>query len=147
MKSITFKIISHGSREYEKAVCLRHDILRKPLGLSFTSEELTLEKTHVHIAGFLGNDLCATSVLVPYGNVLKMQRVAVREDLQGQGIASAMMKFCENYALSNGFKEIYCHAREAAVTFYMKNNYVAEGEPFIETTISHQKMRKILIRK
>ena len=126
MKSVTFKIISHGGHEYNKAVCLRKDILRKPLRLSFTSEELNGEKAHVHIAGFLEDSVCATAVLVAEGNVLKMQRVAVREDLQGQGIASAMMKFCDEYALENGFNEIYCHARATAVPFYLKNQYVSE---------------------
>lgn len=143
---LAFKIIEHGSLDYQKAICLREDILRKPLGLAFTCEELKKEKSHVHISGFMGDDLCASAMLVPQNNGLKMQRVAVREELQGKGIASAMMKFCESYALQNGFKEIYCHARQTAVKFYVKNGYSPEGEPFIETTIPHQKMRKELYR-
>ena len=144
MIPVTFKIIDHGSPEYKKAVCLREDILRKPLGLAFTCEELEKEKAHVHIVGVSGNEVCATAVLVPQDDVLKMQRVAVREDLQGKGIASTMMTFCEDYALANGFKEIYCHARQTAVSFYKKNHYLPEGKPFLETTIPHLKMRKIL---
>lgn len=140
----TFKVITHGSHDYQKCVSLREDILRKPLGLDFTCEELEKEKAHIHIGGFVGDDLCATAVLVPQNNVLKMQRVAVREDLQGKGIASAMMKFCEDYALEKGFKEIYCHARETAVPFYQKNHYLPDGEPFMETTIPHRKMRKTI---
>jgi GNAT superfamily N-acetyltransferase len=143
MTSVTFKIIEHGSHEYKKAVCLREDILRKPLGLAFTREELDRESAHIHIVGFLDKDLCATVVLVPQKDVLKMQRVAVREDLQSKGIASAMMKFCEDYAINNGFKEIYCHARQTAAAFYLKNKYVSDGEPFIEIKMLHQKMRKI----
>jgi predicted GNAT family N-acyltransferase len=142
--SITFKIITHGSHEYKKCISLREDILRKPLGLAFTCEELEKEKAHVHIGGFVEDELCATAMLVPEGQRLKMQRVAVKEDHQGKGIASAMMKFCENYALEKGFKEIYCHARETAVPFYKKNKYVPEGEPFMEATIPHLKMRKVI---
>lgn len=144
LPSLSFKIIEHGSLDYQNAICLREDILRKPLGLAFTCEELEKEKSHVHISGFIGDDLCASAMLVSQNNGLKMQRVAVREELQGKGIASAMMKFCENYALQNGFKEIYCHARETAVKFYVKNGYAPEGDPFIETTIPHQIMRKVL---
>lgn len=76
-----------------------------------------------------------------------MQRVAVKEGFQNLGIASAMMMFCEDYALKNGYKEIYCHARETAVPFYLKNRYSVEGDIFIETTIPHLKMRKILTTK
>jgi GNAT superfamily N-acetyltransferase len=136
---ITFKIITHGSHEYKKCVDLREGILRKPLGLAFTCDELEKEKAHIHIGGFMGDILCATAMLVPQGTLLKMRGVVVREDLQGQGIASAMMKFCEDYALENGFHEIYCHARETAVLFYRKNHYLPEGEPFMETTIIFRK--------
>lgn len=147
MKEITFKIIEHGSSEHQKALSLREDILRKPLGLSLTSEEREGDKEHIHIVGFLDGDVCATVVLIPEGDRLKMRQVAVKEDFQGKGFASAMLKFCEDYALRKGFNEMYCHARETATPFYLKNDYLAEGEPFIETTIPHLKMRKVIRRK
>jgi len=115
MTPITFKVIEHDSPDYKSAVTLREDILRKPLGLTFSAQELEQEKTHIHIVGFIDNEVISTTVLVPDGNILKMQRVAVREDLQGKGIASSMMTFCEDYARIHGFKEIYCHARDKAV--------------------------------
>lgn len=141
---VLFKIIAHGSQDYKKAVCLREDILRKPLGLAFTCEDLEREKEHLHIAGLWAESVCASAMLVSQGNILKMQRVAVREDLQGKGIASAMMTFCEDYAIKHDYREIYCHARETAVSFYKKNGYLPEGDPFIESTIPHLKMRKLL---
>ena len=139
---IHFKIVEYGSDEYKKAVALREEILRKPLGLSFTKEELELEKDHVHIAGFLGQEMCATAVLVPDGDEFKIQRVASKAQFQGMGIGSALMRFCEEYAKGHGFKSIYCHARGTAVGFYLKNQYVLEGEPFDEDGIPHRKMRK-----
>jgi predicted GNAT family N-acyltransferase len=144
MKSINFKIITHKSPDYRAAVFLREEILRKPLGLTFTCEELEKEKDHIHIAGFIGTEVIATAVLVPEETIFKMQRVVVKEDLQNQGIASSMLKFCEDYARAHGYKEIYCHARDKAVPFYLKNNYSPEGDYFDENTISHLKMRKSL---
>lgn len=146
-KKISFKILQHGTREYKDAVALRESILRKPLGLIFTADELELEKDHVQIAGFIGNELCATAVLVPEGRIYKMQRVVVKENLQNSGIGSAMMEFCEKYALDHGFKEIYCHARDSAIPFYLKNNYIAEGDLFAEDTIPHLIMRKFINKK
>ena len=37
---MALKIIDHGTPEYQQMVKLREDILRKPLGLQFTPEEL-----------------------------------------------------------------------------------------------------------
>ncbi|MBI2707275.1 MAG: GNAT family N-acetyltransferase [Proteobacteria bacterium] len=144
MHNVIFKIIAHNSPDYKAAVSLREDILRKPLGLTFSQEELEHEKNHIQIAGVMGTEVIATAVLAPEDGVLKMQRVAVREDLQNKGIASAMMTFCEEYACTHGYKEIYCHARDKAVPFYLKNNYIPEGDYFDENTISHLKMRKSL---
>ena len=73
-----------------------------------------------------------------------MQRVVVKEDLVNTGIGSKMMAFCEDRAKKHGFKTIYCHARNSALNFYLKNGYVTEGDYFDEDTIPHLKMRKVL---
>ena len=139
---IDFKIITHGSKEWETAVKLREDILRKPLGDSFTPEELEEEKNHIQIAVFNANKIIGTAVLVPEGSSLKMQRVVVNDDLRNQNIGSKMMTFCENYAHSKGYQTMYCHARNSAVNFYSKNNYNAQGDYFDEDGIPHLKMYK-----
>lgn len=143
-EDMVFKVLTYNSEEYRQAVLLREEILRKPLGLTFSIEELAAEKDHIHIAGYLKNNLCATAVLVPEGKLIKMQRVAVKENLQSQGIGSALMAFCEEYAKKYRFEVIYCHARGTAIPFYLKHQYSVEGEPFDEDKIPHQKMRKYL---
>lgn len=134
---IIFKVVDFGSDDYKKSVSLREEILRKPLGLTFTLEELELEKEHIHIAGFLGQELCATAVLVPEGNTTKMQRVATKASFQNKGIGSLMMAFCEEYAREQGYHSVYCHARGSAIPFYLKNQYSLEGDSFDEDSIPH----------
>lgn len=144
MTEVFFEVIPHGSLEYSHAVSLREGILRKPLGLTFLPEELDKEKDHIQIAGFIGNEVIATAVLVPEGKTCKMQRVVVKEGIQSSGVGSKMMLFCEEYARAHGFQSIYCHARDKAVQFYLNNNYLPEGNYFDEDTIPHLKMRKVL---
>jgi predicted GNAT family N-acyltransferase len=144
MIALSFKIINHGSPEYKAAVNLREEILRKPLGLIFSSEELEAEKDHIQIAGFQGDEVISTTVLVSEGKDYKMQRVVVKRGLQDLGIGSKMMGFCEDYGRKQGIRSIYCHARDSAVNFYLRNAYVAEGDYFDEDTIPHLKMRKLL---
>lgn len=147
MNEITFAIIPHGTPEYERAVSVREAILRKPFGLSFSEEELLTEVNHVHIVGFLQEEIVATAVLVPEDKDYKMQRVVVKEGLQASGIGSKMMFFCENFVRSQGGRSIYCHARDTAVNFYKKNNYIPEGDYFDEDTIPHLKMRKSFVNR
>lgn len=102
-------------------------------------------KKLLDIAGFLGQELCATAVLVPEGNTTKMQRVAIKSSFQNKGIRSLMMTFCEVYAREKGCGSVYCHARDTAIPFYLKHQYALEGNPFEEDGIPHHKMRKILV--
>jgi predicted GNAT family N-acyltransferase len=128
--------------EYKSAVLLRECILRAPFGLTFSATELLAEKDHIQIVGLNGSEVIATAVLMPEGQDCKMQRVVVKEDLVNIGIGSQMMAFCEDCAKKHSFKTIYCHARDSAVNFYLKNGYEAEGDYFDEDTIFHLKMRK-----
>ena len=41
---MALKIIDHGTKEYQQMIKLREDILRRPLGLTFSPEELEIEK-------------------------------------------------------------------------------------------------------
>ena len=60
---LSFQIVPYASPEYIEAVALREDVLRRPIGLSFSQVELEAEKEHIHITGLLGNRITATAVL------------------------------------------------------------------------------------
>jgi N-acetylglutamate synthase-like GNAT family acetyltransferase len=144
VSELAFSEIPHGSFDYKQAVELREKILRRPLGLSFSEKELSDEHEHLHIGGFINGVLVATCMLVRHGEIMQMRRVAVDADLQGTGIGSQMLTFCEIYAKDQGFKEMFAHARETAIAFYRKNHYLPEGDLFDEVGIPHLHMRKRL---
>jgi predicted GNAT family N-acyltransferase len=73
---------------------------------------------------------------------MKMQRVVVADELRSSKIGSKMMAFCERIAIENNKNRIYCHARDTAVNFYLKNDYLAEGDYFPEDGIPHLLMYK-----
>ena len=139
---MTFREIEHNSLEWRSAVRLREKILREPLGSKFTEEEHEEEKSYIQMAGFLEKELIATAVLVPKGKEMKMQRVVVDDKLRNKSIGSRMMEFCESLTIQKGFRIMYCHARESAVNFYLRNNYEKEDEYFDEDGIPHLKMKK-----
>lgn len=135
--------IQHGTADYEETVALRNDILRRPLGLTFTAEALAGEANEVHIACYYNNDLVGCLILVPRENgELKMRQVAVSESFQGKGVGKAMVDFSEDFARKNNFSIITMHARETAIPFYLKLGYEIVGDKFEEVTIPHYKMQK-----
>lgn len=141
---IQFREVLYGSSEWKEAVQLREEILRKPLGSKFSVAELEEEENHFHIGGFINNQLIATAVLVPELNKIKMQRVAVKESSRNKKIGAKLLAYSETLTLGKGFGEIYCHARNSAVNFYLQNNYTPVGEYFEEDGIPHLKMIKMI---
>ncbi|HEY1022975.1 MAG TPA: GNAT family N-acetyltransferase [Flavisolibacter sp.] len=142
---MALKIIDYGTKEYKQMLKLRNDILRKPLGLHFTEEELEKEKHHMHMAAFEDEQMLGCCMLVEEGpETVRLRQMAVVNDVQGKGIGRALMQFAENLARDRGYKRITMHARKAAVGFYEKMGYRQIGDEFQEITIPHFVMEKEL---
>ena len=138
-------LVNFGSTEYDEIVPLRYEILRKPLNLHFTAEQLAAESDYFHLAYYQNEKLIASLILVPEGNgKMKMKQVVVATGHQGKGIGAKLIFAAEQLAVEKGYNFIYCHARDTAVPFYLKLNYKQVGEMFEEVTIPHWEMEKDL---
>ena len=102
---MALKIIDHGSKEYQLMVQLRNDILRKPLGMDFTPEELEKEKENILIGAFEEDKLLGCCMLIRTSNPeIRLRQLAVLKNLQGKGIGRAIIQFAENIARDTGHK-------------------------------------------
>lgn len=125
-------------------VALRYKVLRKPLSLIFSNEELAKERNDLLLGAFDDGRLIGCCILSTSGTALKLRQMAVDTDLQKAGIGKALLNFAETVTKEKGFKNIQLHARETAVPFYLKAEYTVNGEKFIEVGIPHYRMEKIL---
>ncbi len=137
--------IPFGSVWYALTVALRYDILRKPLHLNFTAEQLSAEDKEYHIAYIENGVVLGCLILVPKeSGVIKMRQVAVAENQQGKGIGRKMVTFSEIFSKKKGFNTMDLNARKTAVPFYLSMNYTQVGNEFEEVTIPHFRMIKQL---
>jgi predicted GNAT family N-acyltransferase len=142
---MTLKIIDHGSADYDQMVKLREEVLRKPLGLSFSQEELDREKDDLLIGAFDDGKMLGCCMLVEEdAKSVRLRQMAVVNALQGKGVGRALMQFAENLARDRGYKKICMHARKHAAGFYGKMGYKIAGNEFEEVTIPHYLMEKEL---
>jgi ribosomal protein S18 acetylase RimI-like enzyme len=139
------KQIDHGSKLYHQMVQLRLDILRKPLGLSFTKEELDKEKDDILIGSFDEDQMLGCCILTKIDDSrIRLRQMAVQKKLQGKGIGESIVSFAENIARDKGYKILMMHARDTAIGFYEKYGYVVKGDQFIEVKTNHHVMEKRL---
>lgn len=142
---MALKILDHGTPEYQQMVKLREDILRRPLGMCFSPDELDSEKDNLLMAAYEEDQMLGCCMLVEEEpGTVRLRQMAVVNDLQGKGIGKALMQFAENLARDRGFRKITMHARKNALGFYEKMGYRKIGEEFHEITIPHYLMEKDL---
>jgi ribosomal protein S18 acetylase RimI-like enzyme len=142
---MALKLIDYGTTEYQQMITLRNDILRKPLGLSFTDDELEQEKHEILIGAFEEEKMLGCCMLVKEEEkTCRLRQMAVLNNVQGKGIGRALMLFAETIARDRGFKKITMHARKTALGFYERLGYSIAGQEFREVTIPHYVMEKNL---
>lgn len=135
----------HGSALYNELTALRHEILRAPLGLAFTPEELEKEKDDIHLAALIGGSVVGSLLLRHVDDhTVRIMRMAVAENAQGQGVGNMLIRHAENLIREKNYRKIMMHARSTAIPFYEKHDYKTLGEEFSEQTIPHIHMEKSL---
>ena len=144
IEDVEIQIVEYNSVLQEKSVELRYKVLREPLGLVYTPEQLASEWDEIHIVAIKEEEVIGAMVLKKEDNAcLKMRQVAVDSSQQRTGIGKKLVRFSELYAQQHHYKRMELHARENAKDFYLSLNYLIVGDRFTEVGIPHFKMKKL----
>jgi predicted GNAT family N-acyltransferase len=134
-----------GSDLYRRAVALREAILRAPLGLSLTPDELADDARRRHFCATSRGALVGSVSMKPLdGETVQLRQMAVIGDRRLEGIGARLLACGEGWAQSEGYRTIVLNARLGSDGFYARSGYRAEGEPFEENTVPHIRMTKHL---
>ena len=145
MQEINCKEVAFGSDLYQSSIDLRDRILRQPLGLQFSKEELLQENDSHHLVYLEKGEVIGVIVMRPIDdNIFKMRQVAIDSKWQRKGVGQALVKFSETFTQSKNRSKIILHARDTAIPFYEKLGYHTVGNEFVEVGIKHCKMEKAL---
>jgi len=138
-----FVEIEWHSDLYGDEIALRDKLLRAPLGLIFTDEDLAEESNQLHFGMMDGENLIACAVIVPLSaSEAKLRQMAVEDSYQRQGVGSNLIDNIESALRERRFHTIELNAREHAAEFYERLGYRKQGSAFIEVSIPHWKMTK-----
>jgi predicted GNAT family N-acyltransferase len=137
--------IRYDSPDYDASVSLRCRVLRTPLGLYPGPEERPAEAKLRHLGAFEDGVLIACLMLEELGEGrIKMRQVAVDFHRQRSGLGTRLVRFSETVAKAAGKREMVLNAREKAIPFYERLGYAVRGEPFVEVTLPHREMARML---
>ncbi len=136
--------IAFATPEYDEAVHLRTTVLREPLGLEFSIDFLSGEFADTHLAAYSDSGVLLGVLMLTHKdeNTVKMRQVAVLPEAQNKGIGTALVAHSERLARTQNYQTMLLHARDTAIPFYQKQNYMVVGDSFLEVGILHFAMEK-----
>jgi predicted GNAT family N-acyltransferase len=71
-------------------------------------------------------------------------RMAVLKDRRGQGVGSRLLASLVGIAREMRLPSVWLTAQITALPFYLKHEFVVEGDEFSEAGIVHRRMRRVL---
>jgi N-acetylglutamate synthase-like GNAT family acetyltransferase len=124
---------------------LRNRVLRMPLGLHLSEQDVRDEEQQVHLVAMNGEGRVIGCVLVAFsGNIAKVRQLAIEGAYRGRGIGAELMKRAEQAVLARNIRTVTLHGRATERGFFEKLGYTAASEVFTEVTIPHIAMQKDL---
>lgn len=142
---IECELIEWGSVKYIQSLALRHEVLRKPLGMIFDPAIFPEEKGDIHLVANHGDWLVGCMILTEAGNDLKMRQVAVANKYRRNKVGARMVALAEAKAIEMGKQKMVLHARDSALNFYLSLGYYIVGDQFEEVGIPHHRMEKAFV--
>ncbi|MBN8217972.1 MAG: GNAT family N-acetyltransferase [Spirochaetes bacterium] len=135
-----------GSLDYLAAVRLRREVLRRPLGLDFSPEELAAEAEAEHFVAKRDGLVIGALFLMPdaQGRSAKLRQVCVDPRFRGEGIGLRLCASAEALARERGWLHLHLAARAEARAFWLRAGYQPCGAGFLDLGIPHLPMAKQL---
>lgn len=142
---IIYRQITTRDREYSLEKELRNRVLRMPLGLHLSEQDVRGEEEQVHLVAMEGQGQVIGCVLVAIsGNVAKVRQLAIERAYRGTGVGTELMKRAEQAILARNIRTVTLHGRVTARGFFKRLGYAARSDIFTEVTIPHIAMHKDL---
>lgn len=124
-----------------EVLALRHEVFVVGQGVPADLEYDDRDAECDHAVARLDGVVVGTGRLLPEAVI---GRMAVSEEVRGQGVGAMVLAFLEQRARDRGMPSVELHAQVHAAGFYDRAGYAPYGEPYLEAGIEHVSMRKAL---
>lgn len=145
MHLLEIKEIDLNSKDYLIEKSLREEILRIPLNMILSDEDLRYDHLFTHLGAYYDGRLIGTCMYREVEpSMVQIKQVCIHPSVQGKQVGKQLMMKAEERIKGEGYTSLMLHARKNAWIFYEKLDYEYYGNEFYEVGILHHEMRKKL---
>ncbi|CAL2092119.1 N-acetyltransferase domain-containing protein [Tenacibaculum sp. 190524A05c] len=126
---------------------LRIEVLRKNIDLPHEFEG-DIDDSTIHVGVYDENQIVCIGTFMENGiddlkgKQYQLRGMASSPEARGKGYGKLLLSFATNELKKLNVDFLWCNAREVAVKFYEKNEFIIIGERFINKAGPHYKMYK-----
>jgi len=134
--------LAETSEEIDAALRLRERVFALEQGVRPEADRDGRDPVATHLVAVEDGRVVGTCRLVFHGDVARLGRMAVEQELRGRGVGAAILREAEREAAEAGARLISLHAQLAARSLYRRGGYEESGPEFVEEGIEHVTMEK-----
>lgn len=140
------KIITFEDDDYSGILDLRNRVLRIPLGMDISDDDLSDEPGCQFLAYYSNDGMMIGCLKIKKldSKTVQIQQMAVMPKWQRKGVGSILLKEAESMVKTQGYESVIIEAREYAIPFYTNHGYQVTSESFEKITIPHRRMTKTI---
>lgn len=133
------------TRDIAACRALRRVVFIEEQGVPEADEIDDQDDLAIHLLAHAQGRAIGTARLLVMGNVGKIGRVCVLQDMRGQGVGAALTRAAvDAFAGMDGVEKVKLSAQISALSFYEKLGFTAHGPVYIDAGIDHRDMMLLL---
>ncbi len=132
--------IAETAADILKAHIVRGIVFVEEQSCPYEVEIDEFEDSAIHIVGEEDGQPMAAGRLRFLGEVVKLERIAIRKAWRGKGLGHRLVDYMIEVARERGYHRFKMHAQVYLCDFYAAHGFQAQGEVFEEGGIDHYLM-------
>ena len=134
-------LLAEWARAKVTAKHVRHAVFIVEQNIAEADEWDDYDENALHIVASIDGNHIGTARLTSEGTIGHM---AVLKNFRNQGTGSGMMEQIIKTAKQSQIKELSLHAQRSAEGFYVKHDFVIDGDEFTQAGVPHITMKRVL---
>jgi predicted GNAT family N-acyltransferase len=136
--------LARNPEEVDAALRLRERVFAVEQGVRPEADRDGRDPEATHVVALDDGRVLGTCRLVFQGDLARLGRMAVEQEMRGRGVGAAILREAERAALGAGARRISLHAQLPARSLYERDGYEQRGAEFVEEGIEHVTMEKTI---
>jgi predicted GNAT family N-acyltransferase len=116
--------VAHNFEDFVKALSIRNTVYVGEQECPFDEEYDGNDFSATHMLAYIGDEPVGTLRLRFFADFAKLERVAVRKEYRGSGVATQLVQAATKFCQKKGYRRAYAHIQQQLVPFWNRLGFL-----------------------